>query len=197
MARTIIALFGASQPAREAIAELLNEPTIQCKDVSLVTSHGIGAGRPDLLAGADRNRMMITTIEAGAIGGLVAGGIIGCLAGLGFPVFSDLGPVLVGPILATLGGAAVGGALGAASGGLLGGLASLWASDEIMHVLAEGSRHGDALVAVVVPDPAVDHAEAILRRRGAANIQKRIGTWRNAGWAQFNPSVELYRGPES
>ncbi|MDB4940642.1 MAG: Succinyl-CoA ligase [ADP-forming] beta chain [Labilithrix sp.] len=87
---------------------------------------------------------------AGAGGGGVIGGTIGLLAGLGALAIPGLGPfIAAGPLLATLGGAAVGAGVGGLTGALVGmGIPELEAKKY------EGKiKGGNLLVAVSTDTP--------------------------------------------
>ncbi|MCE9544202.1 MAG: hypothetical protein K8T25_01570 [Planctomycetia bacterium] len=105
---------------------------------------------------------------AGVSAGAALGGALGWLTGIGALAIPGLGPLIAaGPILATLGGAAVGGAVGGISGALIG-----MGIPEYEAQRYEGKiQGGAALISVHVNDATeAERAHAVLEQFGAEDI---------------------------
>lgn len=124
----------------------------------------------------ERNEGVLSAWSGGLIGGTT-----GLLASAALLAIPGIGPMLVvGPILAMMGG----GALGATVGGLLG--ESLGGDDreEQTKRFEEGLRRGDILVAVHTPDERAEEARSILEYYASSPIEvavNHLGTERRDG----------------
>jgi len=106
------------------------------------------------------------TVGAGT--GSLVGGALGWLAGIGALAIPGLGPfIAAGPIMATLGGAAVGGAAGGVTGALIG-----YGMPEYEAKVYEGKiRDGNILLSVHTEDgDEVKAAKEIFTRHGAEDV---------------------------
>src|SRR5215831_8380381 len=121
---------------------------------------------------ADRNA---SKAHVGAAAGAAAGSAVGAAAALAVP---GLGPVLALGVVA----------LGAYTGSLAGTLAKLGDRQDARDSDASPGRRSGMLVAVHVRDA---HAERsaldILRRHGAADLERREGVWEDGQWKDFDP----------
>ena len=104
----------------------------------------------------------------GGVSGGVLGGALGWLAGIGALAIPGLGPfIAAGPIMATLGGAAVGATLGGITGALIGmGLPEFEAKQYESKI-----KGGNILIAVHANDSEdATHVEHIYEQAGAEHI---------------------------
>ena len=72
----------------------------------------------------------------------------------------------------------------------------LFGSDDTEHAghYSEAVRRGSTVVAVTVSDPGrVEEARSILAAAGAVDIDKRTESWREEGYAGFDPSAQPYQ----
>jgi hypothetical protein len=134
---------------------------------------------------------------SGAATGAVTGGVVGGAAGLAASLMGlaipGIGPIIAaGPIVAALSGAGV----GAVAGGLIGGLTDMGVSKTDAEYYAESVRRGGALVTVRADDTRAERAAEILRDRGAIDIERRAGQWRERGWTGWNERAEPYTRAE-
>jgi hypothetical protein len=109
--------------------------------------------------------------EGAAAGGLTGGalgGTLGLLAGIGALAIPGLGPfIAAGPIMATLGGAAV----GAAAGGLVGALVGMGIPEYEAKRYEGKIREGNILISVHTEDAAQrERAKEIFKAGGADDI---------------------------
>ena len=123
----------------------------------------------------------------GAVGGALAGGGAGVLAGLGLLAIPGVGPVVAAGWLVAL---AVDAAGGAAAGGLIGALLGSGISAEHAEVYAEGVRRGGALVTVRTTDELNDAASAILDRNAVDPVSRRA-EYAESGWSAYDPNGPL------
>jgi len=113
--------------------------------------------------------------QVGAAAGAAAGTAVGAAAALAIP---GLGPALALGVVA----------LGAYTGSLAGTLAKLGDHQAARESAASPGRKGGMLVAVHAVDAnAEQKALDILRRNGAADIERREGVWENGEWKDFDP----------
>jgi hypothetical protein len=113
--------------------------------------------------------------HVGAAAGAAAGTAVGAAAALAIP---GLGPALALGVVA----------LGAYTGSLAGTLAKLGDHQAARESDASPGRHGGMLVAVNAVDAnAEQKALDVLRRHGAADIERREGVWQNGEWKDFDP----------
>ncbi len=121
-------------------------------------------------------------IEIGAVKGVVAGGVLGALAGLVVAngIIPGLGTLFVaGPLVEILGlgltGAvattAAGAATGAIAGGLVGGLVELGVSDEDAGIYEEHIKKGRV---VIITRTDNGNAKDVLKKNGADDIREYI-----------------------
>jgi uncharacterized membrane protein len=106
----------------------------------------------------------------GGVTGLVLGGALGWLAGVGALAIPGLGPfVAAGPIMATLGGAAVGGT----SGGVIGSLIGLGIPEIEAKQFETKLRDGNILLSVHTENgDEAKRVEEIFKAEGASDICK-------------------------
>jgi hypothetical protein len=117
---------------------------------------------------------------AGAAKGAVIGGAVGL--GVGLAVSPFTGPA----------GPAGGAALGAYVGSLTGAVNNLGEESEKTGEpdLVAPTRPAGVLVAVhAQTTPAENLALSVLRERNAHPIERKLGTWRNGMWVDFDPTT--------
>jgi hypothetical protein len=113
--------------------------------------------------------------HVGAATGAAAGTAVGAAAALAVP---GLGPVLALGVVA----------LGAYTGSLAGTLAKLGNHQDARESDASPGRKGGMLVAVHAVDATAEQkALDILRRHGAADIERTEGVWQDGEWKDFDP----------
>ncbi|MBA3508327.1 MAG: hypothetical protein H0T80_21440 [Betaproteobacteria bacterium] len=118
-----------------------------------------------------------THADATAVGGIGVGAIVGIGAGLAAAPF--IGPAAI----------AVGAGVGAYTGSLAGALGGM----DDPHKLEDDtavpqSRHAGLIVAVHTPDEGTEsQAIAVLRARGAKDIERAEGKWVAGSWSDFDP----------
>jgi hypothetical protein len=122
----------------------------------------------------------------GAEFGLGLGGIVGVLASTGTIAIPGIGPLIAAGALATI---AAGAATGGVVGGIIGTLTGQGITDKDAHLYAEGLKRGGTLITVSAEEGATDPIDAILKRRGAVDIEKRGATWSAEGWVSFDPNA--------
>lgn len=128
--------------------------------------------------GGDRNESAgATHADATAVGGIGVGAVVGIGAGLAAAPF--IGPAAI----------AVGAGVGAYTGSLAGALGGM----DDPHKLADDtavpqSRHAGLIVAIHAPDDATQaQAIAVLRARGAKDLEQADGKWVAGSWSDFDP----------
>lgn len=189
--KTIVVLFDNITSARDVVDDLV-DAGFDRSDISLVASD-----RDSTYSASFEHAEESDEAAKGAVTGAVAGGALGGLAGvlLGLGAFAipGIGPVVAaGPIAAGLAGAGV----GAVTGGLLGALVGWGIPEEEAQLYAEGVRRGSTLVAVKAPEHRVDEAVSIMNRYGPVDIESRSETWRESGWAGYDPDADPYTTDE-
>ncbi len=127
--------------------------------------------------------------------GVVAGGLVGLMAGLSTLIIPGIGPVLasgnlVSSLAATIGLTAVGATLGATTGGLLGAFIDLGFGEKDAEFYAEGVKRGGIVVSVDADPGDEDEISGILRGAGAVDMEPRRQSWRNEGWTSFDEEAE-------
>src|SRR5262245_2545860 len=153
-ARTVVGIFDRAEDAESALRDL-RAAGFADADISLVmqprgTAPERGAGE--------------TKAEQGTVTGASVGAVLGGVAGLAALAIPGIGPLLAaGPIAAAL-GALTGGALG----GLVGSFSGLGIPTEHAKSYDAAVRAGGVVLAVRVPDRAVDErASRVLDQHGA------------------------------
>ena len=159
MANTVVCMTQDRAQA-EQIVSALRDGNFSNTGVSIVLPD---VAPPQTLQPVEDNK----SSEGAAIGagtGVVAGGVLGWLAGVGALTLPGIGPFLAaGPIVAALSGAAVGGTVG----GVAGGLTGLGFSDDEVNRYLGRIKEGHALVAVHSDDAAeLERARDLFARFG-------------------------------
>lgn len=198
MDKTMIAVFDSRAHAREAV-EALFQSGFSHNEVSLMANntadpetldayrHPGGAGLAADLSDRDNS---VSTDEHASTKGVVAGGVLGGLAGLllglGTMAIPGVGPVIAaGPIATML----VGAAGGAAIGGIVGALIEMGVPEGDAHVYSEALRRGNTMVAVTGPEEKVQAVSEIFRRFQPIDVKQRAETWRTDDrWDRFEDS---------
>ncbi|MDB5662475.1 MAG: hypothetical protein JWM38_1634 [Sphingomonas bacterium] len=192
MSHTITRLFDRYSDAEAAVREI-ESLGISHDDVSIVGNRPDGDGHRDHGEGVNHAGDVSRGVSAGAL----IGGAGGLLAGLGLLVIPGLGPlVAAGWLATTLAGAGAGAAGGALTGSIVGALTSAGHSEEDAHVYAEGVRRGGTLVSARVPDDRVNEVEAVLDRNNSVTAAARGASYRESGWAGFDPKAPAYDADE-
>jgi hypothetical protein len=114
-----VAVFGiySTYPGVEAAVDALKVAGFRNADISVLFSENVGTKD---FAHAKGTKAPEGAATGGGVG-IVAGGVLGWLAGIGTLAIPGVGPfVAAGPIAAALAGAGAGGALGGIAGGLIG-----------------------------------------------------------------------------
>lgn len=200
MNKTMIAVFDSRAHAREAV-EALFESGFSQAEVSLMANNTNQPealdpyrhpGASELAAGLSDRDNSISPSEHTSAKGVVAGGVLGGLAGLllglGTMAIPGVGPVIAaGPIATML----VGAAGGAAIGGIVGALIEMGVPEEDAHVYSEALRRGSTMVAVTGPETKVDMVSEIFRRFHPIDLKQRAENWRSQDrWERFDHSRE-------
>lgn len=175
-ARTVIGLFRDSNEAQAALQDL-RSAGIPREHLNLVAYDGSGAF--DTNATALDKELASNTAK-----GAAAGGIAGLLLGIASLAIPGVGPIIAaGPIAAALTAAGV----GAATGGMLGALADMGVPGHEAQYYQEAIRRGGTLLIVQAEGEAADHAQSILDRHGALDLQSEFQEWRSQGWSPDEP----------
>lgn len=158
--RRAIGVFSHRRDAEGALNELRDAGFPMTK-VSLIAKDADGHHNAGLGNKADDGA------KAGAATGGALGGLGGLLVGLGALALPGIGPVIAGGAVATaLATTLAGGAIGAAAGGIVGALVGLGIPEDRARVYSDRFNKGDYIVIVDGTESEINHAEAILRRRG-------------------------------
>jgi hypothetical protein len=185
MIKTIVGSFDSFNDAH-AVANDLRAAGFLDSDISIVANNATGEYREDPRV-TDTKEGSATA--KGAVTGAVVGGGAGLAASLAGLAIPGIGPIIAaGPIVATLAGAGT----GAVAGGLIGGLVDLGVPESDAQYYAESVRRGGALVTVRADESRADEVAAILRERGAVDIEGRVERWREGGWQGFDQSAQPY-----
>lgn len=180
MATIIAARVQTQNDAADAIEMLVSDGFSAEKTSSFFVNpagqhdaYGLG-GDHDKSPGAEASGTGVAT-------GITGGGLVGALVGVA-------GTVIAGPL-----GPVIGALVGAHSGGLVGAMASMKEepdSDPVdqQHDYHQVPRRSGMLVAVetrTVDDAA--RAVALLRRIGAEDVERSVGTIIDGDWTDFDP----------
>ena len=166
--------FDTQQQAEEVVQDLLSHGFLR-SDASTFFVNPPGQ-HDQFPVGGDQNAdANASKAHVGTAAGAAAGTAVGAAAALAVP---GLGPALALGVVA----------LGAYTGSLAGTLAKLGDHQAARESEASPGRHGGMLVAVHVIDAnAEKDALDILRRHGAADVERREGVWENGQWQDFDP----------
>jgi hypothetical protein len=96
--------------------------------------------------------------------------------------------VAMGPILATLGGAAA----GAATAAIVNALVDWGIPQAEADLYAEAVRRGCVLVAVTASAKEASTASRIMEQYEPVDVARRSAYWRTEGWKAFDPDAEYY-----
>lgn len=153
-----------SQAQAERTVDLLQNADFPASDISVLF--------PDTQGKHDFGHVKATKAPEGAttggVTGGLTGGVLGLLAGIGALAIPGVGPfIAAGPIMATLGGAAI----GAGTGGLIGALVGMGIPEIEAKRYEEKLRAGNYLIAVDAEDgDEKDRAKEIFKQAGAEDI---------------------------
>lgn len=197
MAKTVVGLFDDVIDAQNAVQGLLDAGFAR-DEISLLAREAHGDQVQRRAVGEERNTVA-EGAGTGAISGGVLGGVVGLLVGVGALAIPGIGPVLAaGPLAAALGAAGastlVGAGIGAATGGVIGALIGAGVPEDRAGYYAEGVRRGGTLVMVQTSDEMAEHADDLLRRYGAVDIESRGSEWRSQGWKGYDDEVDRHHG---
>ena len=187
MIKTIVGSFDSFNEAHQ-VANDLRASGFLDSDISIVANNAAGDYREDPRVVTTTDNDTSATAKGAVTGAVVGGGagLAASLAGLAIP---GIGPIIAaGPIVATLAGAGT----GAVAGGLIGGLVDLGVPESDAQYYAESVRRGGALVTVRADQSRADEVTAILRRRGAVDIEGRVERWRESGWERFDQAAQPF-----
>ncbi len=165
MKQAVICIVPTESKAERIIAELKNAG-FRNSDISFLMPDRDGVR--DM--GHEKHSKAPEGTATGAGTGALLGGALGWLAGVGALAIPGVGPfVAAGPIMATLGGAAV----GAATGGITGGLIGLGMPEYEAKQYESKLRDGNVLISVHTNDGNdAKRAEEILKAAGARDIMR-------------------------
>ncbi len=168
MAKTVLGLMDNIDDARSAVRDLV-ESGIPAGDI------GFMANEKHALP-SDPHEGKGNQAASGAAAGAVLGGITGLALALAPIAVPGIGALLAaGPLAAAL--------AGALTGGLIGGLTRLGVPEQQAQYYAEAVRRGGILITVAADNAAqADTALAVLKRRGAVDIDERAAQWKKQGW---------------
>ena len=175
MSQTVVGAFENHEGADKVVHELENQG-VSDKEISVVAKeHGkTEKGHPN----GDGTHDLSNGIGWGAAGG----GAVGLLASAGALAIPGVGPILaMGPLAATL--------TGAATGGLVGGLMDYGIPKQESEHLEQSVKHGGVLVSVRANGQEVDKAKQLFEEHGAQHIYVHQG-----GGAASAPPCFLSRG---
>jgi hypothetical protein len=180
MAKTVVGLMDTSRAANDVVQELTNNCRCDRSDISLVARGSQGEFTGGAGATGDVKDEKTSGALKGAGAGAALGGIAGFIAGAASLAIPGIGPIIAaGPIASALAGAG----LGAVAGGLIGGLTRLGVPEDEAHYYAEGVKRGGTLITVHARnDDMADCAARVMKRYGAADIEKRAMDWKKQGW---------------
>ncbi|HEX7174065.1 MAG TPA: YsnF/AvaK domain-containing protein [Pyrinomonadaceae bacterium] len=197
MAKTVVGLFDSPAAARNAVSELVREG-FRHEDISLMAKDAGAVQEKDAKVAyvEEGGHEQVEDMAKGAGTGAAIGGAAGLLLGLTALAIPGIGPILAaGPLAAAIAGAGLGGT----AGGLLSGLTRLGLGDDDAHTYAEGLKRGGTILSVETDDREAERAVAVLKKFGAAEIDKRAAEWRGQGWTGFDAAsagdgFETYTG---
>lgn len=180
--KTVVALYDDYEEAQRAVEDLV-KAAIDRASISVVAGDREGMNASRLTPKGEGS----DTGADGAATGAILGGIGGAILGLTALAIPGIGPVVAaGPLVAGLVGAGV----GAAVGGLVGALVDAGLPEEHAGYYAEGVRRGGTLVSVEAEDSEVDRIIDILDLHNPVDINERVSSWRERGWAGFDSSAD-------
>ena len=174
MATIVAGRFDSAQPAESVVQELIDQGFMRSDATTFFVNP---PGQHDRFPiGGDQNAdANASKAHIGAAAGAAAGSAVGAAAALAVP---GIGPALALGVVA----------LGAYTGSLAGTLAKLGDHQAARESDASPGPHGGMLVAARVADArAEEKALEILKRHGAADIERREGVWEDGQWKNFDP----------
>jgi hypothetical protein len=170
MTRTVIGLFRDSNEAQAALRDLEGAGFTR-EHLNLVAYDGSGQ-YADMGKGS-------SDLGPNTAKGATAGGLAGLLIGLAAVAIPGVGPIVAaGPIAAALAGAGV----GAAAGGMIGALSDMGVPGREAKYYEEAIRRGGTLLIVHASGDRAEHAQSVLDRHGAIDMDEHSATWRAEGW---------------
>ena len=171
MSKTIVAVFESIDYAENA-ARKIKENGMRTEDISIVARDNQNQNDTTRYTLTDQFEGDTTaTMQArndNISDGVVAGGIIGGLAGLligaGIMAIPGLGIIAAaGPIAGLIGGAA--------TGGIVGGLVDLGIPEEKSKEYEQEIKTGSIIFSMKAQDQKVDEIKSVLRNSGAQSIE--------------------------
>jgi hypothetical protein len=180
---TVVALFRDQPQAELAIRELKQEGFTESQ-IGVLMQDRVKQERL-----ADSTDSTVSeAAKTGAIGGGLAGGVLGLLAGVGALAIPGVGPIIAGGALAsTLAGAGI----GAAAGGLLGALVGLGVPEEDARYFEEGVRAGGILVTVQAGSRTPEARQILVELGGELDATARTASTSTLGSNEGRERVEL------
>ncbi|MBD2344108.1 general stress protein [Anabaena subtropica] len=164
--RRAIGVFPHRRDAEAALTEL-RDAGFSMNQVSLIAKDSSGNSTTGAGANLGKGNKADEGAKTGAATGGALGGLGGLLVGLGALAIPGVGPVIAGGAAATaIATTLAGGAIGAAAGGIVGGLVGLGIPEERARVYSDRFQRGEYLIIVDGREAEIQHAEAILKRRG-------------------------------
>jgi len=166
--------FDSAKPAEDVVQELVDKGFTR-EDASTFFVNPAGQHNRLPTGGDQAADANASKAHVGAAAGAAAGTAAGAAAALAVP---GIGPVLALGVVA----------LGAYTGSLAGTLSKLGDREAAHESDASPGRRGGMMVAVHVLDAnGEQQALDILRRHGAADIERREGVWEDGQWQDFDP----------
>ena len=185
MIKTVIGSFDSADDADRGTRDL-RAVGFSDADINVVVSNvRQGDADTDFVSAGDA----AGPVAKGAVAGGVLGGAAGLAASLAGLAIPGIGPMIAGPIIATLAGAGA----GAVAGGVIGRLTELGVEHKDAELYAEAVRRGATLVTLRTDESRVDEASAVLRKAGAIDIARRAEDWRATGWTGDAKAVRALR----
>jgi len=163
--KNVIYCIANSQTQAETIVNNLKNAGFPSNDISVLLPDT--SGTRDFAH--EQNTKLPEGASSGGATGMGVGAILGWLAGIGSLAIPGAGPfIAAGPIMATLGGAAVGGA----TGGIIGALVGMGIPEYEAKRYDGKIRGGNILISVHTDDSErQDVVEEIYERAGAEDIK--------------------------
>jgi uncharacterized membrane protein len=156
MSKTLVGAFDSHDEADQVVKELEHRG-VPDKEISVVAKHDGSTEKGHPTGHGTHN------LSSGIGWGAAGGGTVGLLASAGALAIPGIGPlVAMGPLAATL--------TGAAAGGLVGGLMDYGIPKQESEHLEQSLKHGAVLVSVKADEGEVDKARHLFEEHHARDI---------------------------
>ncbi|MCY0879819.1 MAG: DUF1269 domain-containing protein [Firmicutes bacterium] len=156
MAKTVVGAFQDQETADKVVQELEHRG-VSDKKISVVSRHHGRTEEGHPTGHGTHN------LSSGIGWGAAAGGAVGLLASAGALAIPGIGPILaMGPLAATL--------TGAATGGLVGALMDYGIPKQESERLEQSVKEGDVLVMVQTDEQEIERAKELFQDHGARDI---------------------------